>query len=215
MKALVRLNERVTIIGPTGSGKSVLALSYVRRAASGIVLDVKHEIALPGWAVTTDPQELWTAPRLIWRPAGTMDPVVAGGLAGAAALARGETVLYLDEAALVAPGQRIHDHLRAAIMTGRSRGVAVWAATQRPVLVSNLFFSEAQAFFAAPLTLASDRQKVAGWVPDYDTWAQQDWPPYTFAFWRPEVKGIVPIRMRLPQADKRRRRRVIPIEEVS
>jgi hypothetical protein len=215
MGVVVRLSERVTIIGPTGSGKSVLALSYVCRAASGIVLDVKHEITLPGWAVTTDPQELWTTPRLIWRPAGTMDPIVAGGLAGAAALARGETVLYLDEAALVAPGQRIHDHLRAAIMTGRSRGVAVWAATQRPVLVSNLLFSEAQAFFAAPLTLASDRQKVAGWIPGYDAWAQQDWPPHTFAFWRSDVEAIVPVRLALSSMRSRRRRRVIPMEEVS
>lgn len=154
----------MTFIGPNGTGKSVLALFYIQQMASAIILDSKHEITLSGFTVTADPREMGRLARVIWRPDDTADPVETGDLAGWYAKKRKHTCLYLDEAALVAPGQKIGRHLRGAIITGRADGVGIYAATQRPKDVHNLFFSEAWAYFVSLLVTSFDREKILGFV---------------------------------------------------
>lgn len=176
--------EKVAIIGPNGSGKSYLGLGYVGQMDSAIVHDPKQEIALEGFVVTSTPRDLLVYPRVIFRPDWLMDPVEAGDIAGWAALKRNGTCLYLDEAAMVAPGQRIGPWLRAAIITGRSLGVGVWAAMQRPMNVHNLLLSEAWVYLVSPFLLAGDKAKMAGLVKNLETFCNAEWPRYTFAYYR-------------------------------
>jgi len=186
--------EKVAIIGPNGSGKSYLALGYVGQMASALVHDVKSEIDLPGFAVTDNPQDLLRYPRCIYRAPLLGDPVEAGDILGWAALKRHGTCVYLDEAALAAPGQRIGPWLRAAIITGRSLGVGVWAAMQRPMNVHNLLLSEAWAYLVSPFLLSGDKAKVAGFVKNVETFCSQPWPRYTFAYYRRGEDTWQPIR---------------------
>lgn len=182
--------EKLTIIGENGSGKSRLALGYVQHMPSAIVYDPKHEISLKGFVITTDAARLWTGARVIYRPSGEMDPVEVGDILGRAVLDRKNTCLYLDEAALIAPGQRIAPKLRAAIITGRSLKIGIWASTQRPIDVHNLFFSEAHAFFVSPNLIGGDAQKVRGFVRGYAEFTGKHWPKHTFWFYRKgEEKG--------------------------
>ncbi|AEJ41354.1 hypothetical protein TPY_3202 [Sulfobacillus acidophilus TPY] len=177
----LRAADKVTIIGPNGSGKSFLALGYVAHMPSVIVHDPKHEIELPDFVIISRAEDMLRHPRVIWRSPQLADPVDAGNWAGYAALQRKHTCLYLDEAALVTTANRIGPWLRAAIITGRSQGVGVWAATQRPKDVSNLFFSEAHAILVSPLLVGFDVEKVKGFVPeDYLSLRNKEFPPFSF-----------------------------------
>lgn len=187
--------HHAAFIGPNGSGKSYLALGYVASVTSVIVHDPKREITLPGFPILENPADLYRYPRVIWRPPALSDPLTTADAAASAAIRRGHTLLYLDEAALAAPGQRIGAWLREAFLAGRSRGVAIWGATQRPKDVHNMIFSEAWAFFIAPTLAGFDRAKVRGFVgEDFEPLCQKLWPPYTFlAYTRGQPAGT-PIR---------------------
>lgn len=177
----LRAREKVTIIGPNGTGKSYLALGYVQKMPSAIVHDPKHEIELPGFEVTEDPRDLLRKPRLIWRPPLLADPLKVGDMCGYAALTRGNTCLYLDEAAYVTTSAQIGRWLAAAIRMGRSKGVGIWAATQRPKDVHNLFFSEAWVILCSPLVVGFDRDKIRGFTgEDFASVVTKEWPPFTF-----------------------------------
>lgn len=177
----LRAREKVTIIGPNGTGKSYLALGYVAKMPSAIVHDPKHEIELPGFKVTEDQRDLMREARVIWRPPVLADPIQVGNVAGYAALMRKHTCLYLDEAAHVSSSTRIGPWLRAAITMGRSDEVGIWAATQRPVDVHNLFFSEAWVILCSPLVVGFDRDKIKGFTgDDFISIVRKQWPPFTF-----------------------------------
>lgn len=156
-----------TVIGPNGVGKSVLARWYAEKMPSIIIVDSKHDTpAIPGFVLSENDRIMASTPRVVWRPPRLADPVETGNLAAWYALQRGATCLMLDEAALVAPGQRMGPYLRGAVITGRSPGVGVWALTQRPKDVHNLFFTEAWAFFVSPWVTGIDMDKIQGFLPD-------------------------------------------------
>ncbi|PSR33024.1 MAG: hypothetical protein C7B46_11520 [Sulfobacillus benefaciens] len=164
---MISPNRHCTIIGPNGVGKSVLARWYAGKMPSIIIVDSKHDTpALPGFVVSEDPKAMGRTARIVWRPPRLADPIQTGDLAAWYALQRGATCLMLDEAALVAPGQRMGPYLRAAIITGRSPGVGVWALTQRPKDVHNLFFTEAWAYFVSPWVSGVDMDKIQGFLPE-------------------------------------------------
>ncbi|POB11433.1 hypothetical protein [Sulfobacillus sp. hq2] len=205
MRPKISPYEKVTIIGENGSGKSTLALGYVKNMPSAIIHDPKHEVQLPNFHITENPRDLLRFARVIWRSPGDMDPVDAGNILGEAVLTRKWTCLSLNEAALVAPGQRMGPKLRQAIITGRSLKIGVWAETQRPVDVHNLFFSEAHAYFASPNLIKSDAQKVVGFVRGYDEFSSQTWPKFTWLFYR-KGEGTAQI-LKLGRAERPKRRR--------
>jgi energy-coupling factor transporter ATP-binding protein EcfA2 len=181
MREAVRAQEKVTFIGPNGTGKSHLALGYCACMPSAIVHDPKHEIELDGFVTSSDEAVLLTEPRVIWRPPLLADPIAVGDVAGYAALKRQHTCLYLDEAAYVSTASRIGRWLSAAIRMGRSAGVGIWGATQRPKDVSNLFFSEAWVIICSPWVVGFDQEKIRGFVgEDFRSIVTKSWPEYTF-----------------------------------
>lgn len=160
-------HRHTTIIGPNGVGKSVLGRWYAEKMPSIIIVDSKHDTpAMPGFVVSEDPQAMGRTARIVWRPPRLADPIHTGDLAAWYALQRGATCLMLDEAALVAPGQRMGPYLRAAVITGRQPGIGVWALTQRPKDVHNLFFTEAWAYFVSPWVSGVDMDKIQGFLPE-------------------------------------------------
>jgi hypothetical protein len=181
MRLGLQAAARVTFIGPNGSGKSFLALGYVAKMRSAIVVDPKHEIELPGFRISHDPVQMRLSPRVIWRPPGTMAERDVADAAGYAAMCRNNTTLYVDEIGAVCNATAMGDWLKAAIRMGRSKGVGVWGATQRPKDVHNLWFSEAWTLLVSPLLAGFDRDKVRGFVADdYIQLVTQEWPPYTW-----------------------------------
>lgn len=188
-----RAAEKVTIIGPNGTGKSHLALGYVRHIPSAIVHDPKHEIELPGFTVTEDRRDLMKYAQVIWRAPLLMDTQVVADALGYAALTRTATTLYLDEAAYVTDSHRISKWLGAAIRMGRSKNVGIWAATQRPKDVHNLFFSEAHVIAVSPIVVGFDREKIRGFTgDDFETVCNQEQPQFSFyVIYRGEKTGTV------------------------
>lgn len=158
---------KVTIIGMNGWGKTTLCKHYLEHTSSLIVLDPKWEITLPNALITQNPRDMLKYRRVIYRPPLDCDPVEAGDQAGGVALKRTNTCLWIDEAAIVSPGQRIGRNLRAAIVMGRSKNVGIWAATQRPKDVHNLLFSEAWAYFVSGSLIETDEAKVNSFVSGY------------------------------------------------
>lgn len=70
-------------------------------------------------------------------------------------------VLYLDELLYHTNPRRLPAPLARAIRMGRSKGFAVWSASQRPMEIPGSVFTEAEHFFIGRLQYDADRDKVA------------------------------------------------------
>ena len=165
----VLANDRVTLVGQTGSGKTYLAKRLVAPLPRLLVMDAKDE--LRDWntldltmrnlkALERDepfrlrfvpaPGEQWRYEELFER-----------------AYYAGNLTIYIDELTDVVPhGARAGPYLAALYQRGRSLGVGVYAATQRPVWVPLFTLSEAQWLFIFRLRLVDDRKRLAQIVGD-------------------------------------------------
>jgi len=68
-------------------------------------------------------------------------------------------VLVLDEAAILCPTDA-HPTIRDIVVSGRGRGLSVWASSQRPQKVFSSLLSESTHVLAWRLKLARDRGKL-------------------------------------------------------
>jgi len=189
-------SDCLAVVGQRGSGKTYLLSHLAEHLRYGLFLDTKGTEGVPGWPVTSDLLEALRLPRAVYRVPAEEDPEKAADRLAWGAFRRGHTTLIVDEAAHVSGANRIPRGLRVAITQGRAKGVGVWAGSQRPVDVSNFFFSESEHFFVGLLTLESDRLKVAGFVPGLQTARDSlTWTPFSFWYYNPKMRK--PIRFRL------------------
>jgi DNA helicase HerA-like ATPase len=163
-------DERVAIVGRTGSGKTTLAARLVGGYSSLVALDPKHRLALAGAdgaplpiIAAADFARWWPhrGRRFVVRPDpdgeawGAVDALIRR------VLRYGSTALYVDEALDYAEPGRIVPAYRRAIVTGREAHVPVISCAQRPRSVHNVVLSEAEHLFVFDLALDTDRAKVA------------------------------------------------------
>lgn len=159
-----RQGEHVSILGPTGQGKSVLALALLaqRRYVIALVNKTKDaELAplvrrgggwrrLRSWPSSVPPRLaprliVWPSPRSLATAAGeqaalfgaTLDGVYRGG---------GWTV-WIDETFYVAETLKLGKDLRVLWQQGRSAGTSIVACSQRPSGVPLEMYSEATHLF--------------------------------------------------------------------
>lgn len=166
------LEDRVTINGKTGSGKTVAGAWLLSQARFDvqpfIVLDFKEEklfnqiarikrmtiddalpsdpglYLLPMIDRSSDEIEdwLWT----VWR--------------------RGKIGLFVDEGYLLPDKQA----WRALLVTGRSRKIPLYTLSQRPVKLPRFTISESNFYMLFHLNDKRDRKTVSEYTPDNDVW---------------------------------------------
>jgi ABC-type dipeptide/oligopeptide/nickel transport system ATPase component len=167
--------DHVTILGPTGSGKTMLAYDLLRltarpRTLPGVVLVMKpKDRPLLAWSKAAGFRRVrsWPPPPpwpwepqhprgwTVW-PRHTFDPDIDDAhmhrLFRAVILARykrGNTILFADEVFGLAKELGLERVLNAVWMRGRSQGLGLWAASQRPAHIPLHAYSAAQHLFIA------------------------------------------------------------------
>ncbi len=166
--------EHVTVIGPTGSGKTHLALHLAEMRPYILVLATKRvdplvsELRQAGYHVTSDLDEvLWTQTRdgnpsrpvwsrLVFWPV-TPESMSARGRLGVQAKAfreamdwadkTGKWAVLIDETMWMAAQLGLDKELDALWFQGRTQGLSVIACAQRPSRVPRLAFSQATYLF--------------------------------------------------------------------
>lgn len=173
-KIQIRPDERVLLVGKTGSGKTYLARRALRNVKRLIIIDSKN--SLGEWVPDLPLKDRIKRELGIYRPPKErirfVPPVI-----GQEDLrlwydrlfneiyAEGDCYLYIDEIyAIVPPGADPPPGLTSLYTRGRERGVSIWSATQRPVWVPLFTLSESEHFFCFQLHLKEDRSRMAGFM---------------------------------------------------
>ena len=210
-------NNRVCFMGPTGSGKTELARALLKATPNVIVIDPKHEFdwkeATPRYArVAYDFKDLVShcrqieqkgsgAPVIYRPPSGDLLPsnIARVDAVFNYALQRGGTTVYVDEMSyLTGSSSGFQDripHWFRAVTTGRSRGVGVWSAFQRPSNVPLLAMSESDYRIAFFLRLKKDQARAEELCGPID-WQELADEPYSFV-WATDRYSSSPVRLNL------------------
>lgn len=189
--------QHVTIIGPTGSGKTWLGYQLLGRSARrklpAVVLVMKPRDStvqkfsrINGFKTVTawPPSPQMWAPQppgyVLW-PRHTFDPERDDAMlhrqfrrAILSSYRKGNRILFCDEAYGLAEELGLRRELVTVWSRGRSMGTGVWAATQRPTHVPLHAYSAAEHLFLFkdPDKRARDRYSEIGGVdPDLVKWA--------------------------------------------
>lgn len=160
-------NNRVTFVGKTGSGKTFLAKRYLSALPHVLVVDLKQDfdprsIGAKGVVETLGQVRKLAGGRYVYRPVWKYRTPEAWNAFFWLEFERRNHVLYLDEVKNIVGDPPISpDGLNACLQMGRSRGLGVWSATQRPVRVPRNIISEAEHFFCFQLGNPTDREFMA------------------------------------------------------
>lgn len=158
-----RQGEHVTVIGPTGSGKTVLARQLLRRRDFVVVLGVKNrdpELYEPfqreGYVVTDtfDPEPEDGETHLIFRPrltAPTAEARNAQRNAFSEALTEiflaGRWCVYADDIQYMTSNLRLSTEFENLWILGRSEQISVYASSQEPVDIPVMAYGFATHLF--------------------------------------------------------------------
>lgn len=160
---LPKYDERMMIIGMTGSGKTFFAEKILRWRDNVIVYDTKGQIDWEGYQTVTSFSELKSCsakkirykPKLEdWyneEPANEFFSYVYH---------RGDSTLYVDEVATACYDGQIPFWLHGIMSRGRELGVSFIGSTQRPKRIPLSLLSESERWAIFRLNLMEDAKRV-------------------------------------------------------
>lgn len=210
-------HDRCCFMGPTGSGKTELAIALLKPMPNVIVVDPKHRF---DWgeigsryarvahslrdllAQLKDVESRRSSAPVVYRP--PTDDLAPANIDRVdevfhVALSRGHTTVYVDEMSyLTGTANNFQErlpHWFRAVTTGRQLGVGVWSAFQRPANVPLLAMSESDYRFTFYLRMHKDRaraEELCGPIP-WDVLQDEE---YSFA-WATDKHTSAPTRLRL------------------
>lgn len=166
----IRRNDRVFIVGTTGSGKTTLAKALLYGLPNVVILDPKHTFRLPEtWQHVTltdmgEVQRFKGPETMIFRPTlDEMDTMLSQRTSDPFfhwVFERGNTYLYIDEVMRVTAGNRIGKGYATVLQLGRERGIGCWSATQRPANIPLVVMTESEHYFVFRLRNIEDRRRI-------------------------------------------------------
>ena len=199
----IRQDDRVAIIGKTGSGKTEIAKKLLELFPYTIVLDNKgtfgnnrqtKQFTLPGWALVRRFELLGEAgkkyPRIVYRPEPELEANRSDFFDVMDSFYwwiynRENCIVYTDEATSVCSSNTILPGHNACLKRGRELDIGCWNSTQDPVGVNNALFSQADHFFLFITQIQDHRDKLSGFMGDK---VKKDIPrKYKFYYFNPET----------------------------
>lgn len=177
-------NDRVLIVGQTGSGKSFFAQHVLLDRPRLIVFDIKGDMDIDAWRLEPYTGKAWRNLQkgkngriYIGPPKGVENSEQYWEEWLARCFTLRNVAIYIDELYGVGPGQG-SPGLQALYTRGRSLGISVWASSQRPFRIPLFSKSEAGYIIMFRLFLADDRKEMADMLgPDVEQ------PIRDHAFW--------------------------------
>lgn len=166
----IKRSDRVFFVGSTGSGKTTLAKALLWGKRYIVVLDPKHQFALPadwphGYVITSSLQEARNIDderTIIYRPSfeetrNRCDDFFQW------IFERENVTVYVDEVFPIVPNNRIGYWYGRCIQEGRGKGISTWSATQRPASIPLNIMTESEHFFVFRLANPEDRKRMGQW----------------------------------------------------
>lgn len=189
-------NKHVLICGMTGTGKSFLCENYLRGYKYVVKLDTKDETderyaaGLSPWSGLQEGKDF-----TVCRNLEQLDDIETDKIIYVPEFEeqtdenfnrffnwifeRGNTILWIDELMSVGTVQRYPRALGRIMQQGRSKGIGVWACTQRPSGIPAIVPASCTYFFVFDMALPQDRKKLVettGMLEMYDM-------PTGYNFW--------------------------------
>ena len=162
-------NDRVAVVGTTGSGKSTLLRAALVPTRLYVALyDPKGEWTGQEWLTVREAAKLPKNPhprvRYFPYPEELSDKEALDTFFRWVYL-RQNTTLVVDEAYLATLGGRwLPPFYQACLAQGRSLGIGVISATQRPYYIPQTILTEAEHWFIFKLRAPQDVHAVAQWT---------------------------------------------------
>lgn len=203
-------NKHVLVCGMTGTGKSFLAEHYLRGYKYVVKLDTKdetgerHAEGKSPWEGLTEGKDFTVCrnleeldeidtPKIIYVPAFEDQTQENFDEFFNWIFERGNCILWIDELMSVGTVQRFPRGLGRIMQQGRSKGIGVWACTQRPSGIPAIVPASCTYFFVFNMTLPQDRKKLVettGMVEMYDL-------PSGYNFWYYKMGDFKTVKARL------------------
>ncbi len=155
----IKPGESVCIVGPKGSGKTVLAKTLLLSRRNALVIDTKLIERWERIGVRITPQQLLNVRGGRYHWPASDDFILDRDVQDVTfrrLLKSGHRVLYIDEAYDL----QLSGGLKLVATKGRASKLGLWVSTQRPCHIPLFLISEAQHFFVFYLRLARDRARI-------------------------------------------------------
>lgn len=190
--------DKITIVGSTGSGKTVGALWHLSHARFDVrpYIIIDHKIGEDDIDTIDCPRidvgELPKYPGLyICNPRPSQQKDLDDMLMGV--YERTNCGLYLDETSMFDPDG---DGLTACITQGRSKRIPMIMSTQRPVGISRLCFTEAQFVQVYRLSDKRERNTARNFVPIPELYKGEKLPDFWSFYYdisRDKLNALKPV----------------------
>jgi DNA helicase HerA-like ATPase len=196
----LRGDQRITFIGQTGSGKSVVSRYLLKMARK------------KGWRIViVDPKKDWM------KYLGKIYPYAEKGLGTVdspwlvsefqprlavqifqplkwdarcekffqAVIATRNTIVYIDEITQLANANNVPDELNLIWTQGRSINVGGWCGTQKPKGIPGIVKDQSEVWFLFRINSKDHRKVVEGYLPldDMPEVVARPLPKYWFYYW--------------------------------
>jgi DNA helicase HerA-like ATPase len=213
--AMLKGSQRITFLGQTGSGKSVLSRSLLKMARQ------------KGWRIViVDPKKDWMTylgkpMKLAEKGLGTVDsprlvsefqPKLAVQLFQPlewnsvcesffkAIIACKNTIVYIDEITQLATATTVPREIKLIWTQGRSLNIGAWCSTQRPKGIPVIIKDQSEIWFLFRINSKDDRKVVEGHMPLDDTpeVVAKPLPKYWFYYWEdsmPAPQLVKPLKL--------------------
>lgn len=170
-------DRHVLIPGATGTGKSFLAEQYLKGYTYVVKLDTKDETSerrragLSAWDGLTESEDFTVVYRfedldevetdkIIYVPPYEEQTRENFERFFAWIFARENTILWIDELMSIGTVQSYPFELGRLYQQGRSKGIGIWACTQRPSGIPSIAPANSSYYFVFNLYLKADRKRM-------------------------------------------------------